>query len=132
MKKRTLGIVVVLAVVAVLSLGLAGSALAAPTFSSFTPATASTSNPGNTAFTVYGNGFPAFMTVTDIQLQQKVFPFDSIWVSNIDVVNLMGGDVIYGDIQTYGETPGAYDVTVYYLSLIGQVYPDSGLSLIHI
>jgi hypothetical protein len=126
MKKRSLGILVVLVVVLVLSFAMAASASAAtPYLTSCSPTSASNSTWGSQDFMIYGQNLDEFIGDVDVTLYQRSAPYDVIYATDPFIETLFGGGYVDCYINTYGESAGAYDVEVSGYWLIGQQYPTS-------
>lgn len=123
MRRRTLGMVVLVVVVAVLSLGIVATASATPSLTSVQPTSANTNNPGSIELKIFGQNLTDFLGTPDVYLEQSNWPYDDIYANSVIVVPMLGGDYIDCYISVYGETPGAYDVDVSGYWLIGQMTP---------
>jgi hypothetical protein len=125
MKKRSLGVFVVLAVVLVLSFAVVASASATPYLTSCSPTSGSSSTWGSQQLKIFGQNLSEFIGDVDVTLYQRSAPYDIIYASDPYIVNMLGGDYIDCEINTYGESPGAYDIEVSGYWLIGQSWPTN-------
>jgi hypothetical protein len=123
MKKRSVGIMLVLALVLVMSFVVVANASAAigdPVLTSVSPTTMSNTTYGSQDLTIRGVNLDAFIGDPEINLYQTSAPYDTIsgdyyWTST---------GAIYCGINTYGESAGQYTVEVGGLWRIGQVWPE--------
>jgi hypothetical protein len=116
-------VLLTVAIVLVLSMAVVASASAAPYLVSVSPTSASSSTYGSTQLTVFGQNFADYFGTPDVYLEQSVWPYDTIYASNVVVVEEFDGDYISCYINTYAETPGYYDVVVSGMTGLGQVWP---------
>lgn len=123
MKKRSLGLLVVLVVVLVLSFAMAASASATPSLSSCSPTSMASSSSSYQELKIYGTNLSEFMGDVDVTLYQRSAPYDTIYASNASVVSpFFGSDYISCYVNAYGESPGSYDIEVGGYWLLGQMY----------
>ena len=128
MKKRSLGVMLVVAIVLVLSLAVVASASAAPYLTSVSPTSAANTTYSSTQLKIYGQSLTDFIGDPEVTLYQRAWPYDYISGTDVYVVGMMGGDYISCYIDTYAETTGSYDVVVSGYWLIGQSTQDLTLS----
>jgi hypothetical protein len=125
MKKRSLGVMLVLTVVLVLSVVFAASAFAAaPYITGVDPTSGSNTNYNTYQLKIFGQNFSQILDIDQVTLQQTVWPYDVVYASNPYVVTMLGGDYIACSINTYLESAGTYDVVVDYYTGFGQIVPD--------
>ncbi len=125
MKKRSLGVMVVIAVVLMLCLSTAAVASAAPSLTGLSPTSGSNSTFGSYELKIFGQNFGDFIGDVDVTLDQASAPYDSIHGSYPTIVNMLGGDYISCYINTYGESAGSYTVSVSGYTRFGQLWPDT-------
>ena len=124
MKKRSFVMVLTVAMVLVLSLVLVAGASAlpgGPYLTSVSPSSGSSATAGNYQLTIYGVNLDDFYDM-DVTLYQSGGS-DTIVATNPYVGFL--GDSIVCNINTYGEPAGTYNVEVYGMFRIGQMFPEA-------
>ena len=129
MKKRSTAILVALAVMAVLSLGLASSALAMwspePVFSYVSPSTASNGPGSSFQLAIHGSNFSEISSIEAVRLEMVGPPYDVIYATN-EQLNFLMPPSITCNINTWGETPGTYNVAIdWWNDLIGELWPET-------
>ena len=127
MRRRTTGVLMVLALAVVLSLGLAASASATPSFTSVSPLTHANTASATFSLAVLGNNLSEILDVDSVTLYQIGPPYDVIWTSNPQVVALLPSTVITCDLNTFGEHAGSYNVEIAYCTGLGQIIPTTSM-----
>ncbi len=124
MRKRSLGVLLVVVVMLVLSLAVVATASALPGdpyVTSVSPNTMSNTTWGNQDIIIYGGNLDAFIGDPTITFYQSSAPYDSFSAT----YNWTGTNAIYASINTYLESAGTYNIEVSGIWRIGQYYDES-------
>ena len=126
MKRRSLVMLLTVAMVLVLSLVLVAGASAMPMdpyLTSVSPASGSNGTAGNVTLTIYGVNLDDFIGDPEVTLYQSGGGSGVIYASNAYVGFL--GDSIVCTINTFGAPAGTYNLEVYGIWWSGQMFPEA-------
>ena len=119
MKKRSLGVMLVVAIVLVLSLAVVASASAAPYLTSVSPTSAANTTYSSTQLKVYGQNLTDFIGDPEVTLYQRAWPYDYISGTDVFVVGMFGG--LAGAVYAYSKGSISPDVMSIARSVDGLV-----------